>query len=144
VDLTIETVSYGSTAVVSCRGGILHGATARRFRRRISHVLSRHRRLVIDLGGLSRMDARGVGMLAVLIGQAKSLDARLVLAAPRSRVRHLLRVTRLETQVECVAIGSVGLSRCADHLGRADGGGPDRRRPTTTDGRRTGRPPRVT
>jgi anti-anti-sigma factor len=89
----------GDTAVVTCRGPIVHGTTARRFRACIKRLLRRYRRVVVDLGTVTHIDARGSGMLAVLIAQARSADRRLVLARSSDRVERILRLTRLDVEL---------------------------------------------
>jgi anti-anti-sigma factor len=102
LDVMLDTVVQDGTAIVICRGRVLHGATARRFRGCIGDVLSRYRRVVVDLGGVAHMDARGLGMIAALIRQARMSERQLVLAAAAGRINYLLRLTRLDTLVDCV------------------------------------------
>jgi anti-anti-sigma factor len=102
LDLILNTVLQDGIAIVTCRGRVLHGATARRFRGCIGDVLSRYRRVVVDLGGVAHMDARGLGMIAALIRQARMSERQLVLAAAAGRINYLLRLTRLDTLVDCV------------------------------------------
>jgi anti-anti-sigma factor len=102
LDVMLETVVQDGTAIVICRGRVLHGATARHFRGCIGDVLSRYRRVVVDLGGVAHMDARGLGMIAALIRQAQMSERQLVLAAAAGRINYLLRLTRLDTLVACV------------------------------------------
>ena len=99
MDLRLDTVVDGNTTIVACRGHIIHGATARQFEARVGQLISRHRRIVLDLGGVTSMDARGVGVLAALIRQAGGWNGQLVLAAVSDRVGHLLRLSRIDTQV---------------------------------------------
>jgi anti-anti-sigma factor len=86
LDLRLDTITHDGRAIVTCRDRILHGVTARRLQARVAHLLSRHRRVVLDLAGVTHMDARGLGMLAILISQAGCSNRRLVLAMPAGRV----------------------------------------------------------
>jgi anti-anti-sigma factor len=99
MNLMLDARVKGDTAVVTCRGPIVHGTTARRFRACIKRLLRRYRRVVVDLGTVTHIDARGIGMLAVLIAQARSADRRLVLARSSDRVERILRLTRLEVEL---------------------------------------------
>jgi anti-anti-sigma factor len=101
LDLTLG-IDWDGTAGVTCRGRILHGATARRFRARVGQSIALHRRVVLDLSDVTHMDARGLGMLAALIRRAKRRNRQLVLATTAERIRYLLRLTRLDTQTECM------------------------------------------
>jgi anti-anti-sigma factor len=99
MNLMLDARVEGDTAVVTCRGPIVHGTTARKFGACIGRLLRRHRRVVADLGAVKHIDARGVGVLAVLIAQAKSADRRLVLARSSDRVQRVLRLTRLDVEL---------------------------------------------
>jgi anti-anti-sigma factor len=87
------------TAVVTCSGHIVYGATARRFRACIARLLQRYRRVVLDLGAVTDIDARGVGMLAVLIAQARSTDRALILSMSSDRVERVLRLSGLDVEL---------------------------------------------
>jgi anti-sigma B factor antagonist len=89
----------GDTAIVTCGGPIVYDATARRFRACVSRLLRRHRRVILDLGAVTHIDARGVGILAVLLAQARSADRQLVLARSSDRVERVLRLTRLDVEL---------------------------------------------
>jgi anti-anti-sigma factor len=99
MNLMLDAAVKGDTAVLTCRGPIVHGTTARRFRACIKRLLRRYRRVVVDLGTVTHIDARGIGMLAVLIAQARSADRRLVLARSSDRVERILRLTRLDVEL---------------------------------------------
>ena len=103
MDLTLDTVSDNSTAIAIFRGRILLGATARRFRMRVGRLKARHRRVVLDLGGVTELDANGIGMLAGVIRDARERHVRLVLATPKNPARRLVKLSRLDTQVDCVS-----------------------------------------
>jgi anti-anti-sigma regulatory factor len=72
LDVMLETVVQDGIAIVACRGRVLHGATARQFRGCIGDVLSRYRRVVVDLGGVAHMDASSANT------QGLMLDTRMV------------------------------------------------------------------
>ena len=115
----LETVLLEGTALVLCRGRVLQGASARHFLGWIGDALSRHRRVVVDLGGVTHMDARGLGMLAVLIRRAGTPRGRLVVATRARRINSLLRLTGLDTLVECVpshAFRDMAESESAAHV----------------------------
>ena len=99
LNLILNARVEGDTAIVTCGGPIVHGATARRFRACIARLLQRYRRVVLDLGAVTHIDARGVGMLAVLIAQARSTDRGLILSMSSDRVERVLRLTRLDVEL---------------------------------------------
>jgi anti-anti-sigma factor len=98
-NLILDARVEGDTAFVTCYGRIAQGATARRFRACIGSLLRRYRRVVLDLGAVAHIDARGVGMLARLVAQAKSADRRLILGKSSDRVERILRLTRLDVEL---------------------------------------------
>ena len=104
-NLMLDARMEGDTAFVTCHGRIAHGATARRFRACIGSVLRRYRQVVVDLGAVTHIDARGVGMLARLVAQAKAADRRLILARSSDRVGRVLRLTRLDVELHNHSIG---------------------------------------
>jgi hypothetical protein len=54
LDLRLDTITHDGTAIVTGHDRILHGVTtARRFRPRVAHVLSRHRRVALDWPGVT-------------------------------------------------------------------------------------------
>ena len=103
-DLWVETVCCGGTPIVRCRGRLVYGVTTRYLRARVAHLIQRHRHVTLDLTGLTHLDACGVGALAGLIGLARRSRGQLVFAAPAGRVRYLLHLTRLDTQVDVVSL----------------------------------------
>ena len=105
MNLTLDALVEGDTALVSCGGQIVHGATARRSRACIGRLLRRCRRVVLDLGAVTDIDARGVGTLAVLIAHARSTGRRLILARSSRRVDRVLRLTGLDAQFDTVSEG---------------------------------------
>jgi anti-sigma B factor antagonist len=103
-DLTVEAAWCDDGAIARCRGRILYGVTARHLRTRVARLIVRHRHVVIDLSGVTHLDACGVGILAALVRLARGSHVGLVLAASSGRVRRLLQLTRLDTQVEFVTL----------------------------------------
>lgn len=68
------------------------------FRTTIGQLLAERRvHVVLNLAGLQRIDARGLGELVATHRTLAAAGGRLTLVAPRSRVRKLLAVTRLDT-----------------------------------------------
>jgi anti-anti-sigma factor len=102
VNFDVRITEVDGTAIAQCGGQIVYGPTARCFCARLSAVIGRYFRVILDLREVTQLDACGLGMLALLIREAGSLRGRLVLAPTTDRIRRLLRVTRLDTQVQHV------------------------------------------
>ena len=97
--IMVETRWRDDTAIARCRGPVLFGPTSRHLRTSVGRLILRHRRVILHLGGVTRFDACGVGTLAALIRLAQWSGGRLLLATPSDRVRYLLVLTRLDTQL---------------------------------------------
>jgi len=54
-------------------------------------------RFVFDLGGVEYVDSAGIGFLVSCLTTLGQAGAKLRLAAPPERVRHVLQITRLDT-----------------------------------------------
>jgi anti-anti-sigma factor len=50
----------------------------------------------VDLGGVTEIDARGLGMLAELTRETRAIGGRIAVVSASPRVRRLLRVTHLD------------------------------------------------
>ena len=50
----------------------------------------------IDLGGVTEIDARGLGMLAELTRETRAIGGRIAVVSASPRVRRLLRLTHLD------------------------------------------------
>lgn len=85
--------------VVALRGEI-DIATAPALRERLNRALAlaarHHRRLVIDLSGVSFCDASGLAVLVGTLRRARRLATPMCLAAPRPQVAKLLSTTGLD------------------------------------------------
>lgn len=125
MDLGLDVLSVESTAMITCTGRIVHGETARRFHARAARLIARHRRVLLDLRGVTCADARGLGTLASLLRLARARRC-VVLATANERLERLLRVTRLDTFLRGV--------NPADTIDPASG-------PPGGDGRSRARPP---
>ena len=95
MDLGLDVLSVEGTAIVTCTGRSVHGETARRFQACAARLIARHRRVVLDLRGVTYADARGLGTLASLVRRARARRC-LVLAMANERLERLLRVTGLD------------------------------------------------
>ena len=95
----IEVVRTDDRAVLCCRGRLVleHGAPVLRDTAR--RELSTARSLALDLGSVTQIDARGIGVLAELCAAARDAGSIIVLASAERRVRHLLRLARLDESI---------------------------------------------
>jgi anti-anti-sigma factor len=89
----------GETAHVAIRGRIAHGEkSAGAVRKAVVQCLEPTiRMLVIDIDGVSKLDAAGMGALAGAYSAAQSIGARFELRNVPRFIRELLTITRLDT-----------------------------------------------
>ena len=97
MSLSTEARHCGTVYVIRCRGGITAGEQSHTLEMAISRGLTEFRRLVIDLGGVTRLDSSGIGLMVRYLSHTRSRggDVRLSTAPPF--LADLLRVTRLTT-----------------------------------------------
>ena len=99
-DCTGVTIAFaGDTTHVTVIGRIVHGeSSAEFFLDAISRAVRRTTRLiVIDLGNVRKMDAAGIGALAIALSNARDARIDLVLANTPGFVRDLLHLFHLDT-----------------------------------------------
>ena len=93
--LQISTSNMEDAVVVHCTGEIVYREEAAALRQQVKALLEKNRCVVLDLAGISRVDSNGLGTLVGLLGSAKSLGHDLVFAALGTRMRDVLKLTRL-------------------------------------------------
>ena len=103
----LETVVDHGGVTVICQGPVLRGITVYRFGRYVMDALAQHRRVVVDLSGVTQLDAGGIGTLADVIRHAKERGRCLAVATTAGRIRTLLQLTALDTQVEWLPLEQV-------------------------------------
>ena len=99
MDLMLQTHWTPNHAVVVCRGRLIHGQSLTQFQRSVREALHAGRGVVVDLSQVSYMDAAGLGMLARIVVEGRVTNGRLRMTPPSPRVRTLLRMTHLESQI---------------------------------------------
>jgi anti-anti-sigma factor len=91
--LTLTVHNLAGTVVLRCQGRIVRGEESPLLCAAVQHY---GRNIVLDLGGVSAIDAAGIGALVSL--QAAGLYLRLL--NPTDSVRSVLRLTGLESILE--------------------------------------------
>lgn len=92
--LTLDVEVKGGTALVRCQGKLVSGAQSLLYSE-VSRLIPIHRRIVLDLTELTRMDSMGVGTLVRLYVSAKSAGCALELVNLGAQIRHMLGTTNL-------------------------------------------------
>jgi anti-sigma B factor antagonist len=103
--MDISRRSSGAVTVLGLTGRLVVGEDERELaslRHAICALLrAGHRDIVVNLSGLTDIDARGLGELAVAMKTVDLAGGRLMLAAAPPRVARILAVTKLDTAFEC-------------------------------------------
>jgi anti-sigma B factor antagonist len=102
--MDISLRSSGGVSVVDLAGRLVVGADEREIaalRNAISALLKAgHRDIVVNLSGLTHIDARGLGELARAMKTVHLAGGRLTLAAASPRIARILAVTKLDAAFE--------------------------------------------
>ena len=64
----------------------------------LQRLASEH--VTVDLGGVTDIDARGLGMLAELARETKAVGGRLLVTSASPRIRRILTVTHLDALLD--------------------------------------------
>jgi len=96
--LKIQTRNLGNVAVLSLQGRIVNGETASL--RDAVRMLSKTGAVVLDLAGVSTIDASGLGLLLQLRNEAQSKGIRLRVMKASKLVNRIFEVTRLDSVFE--------------------------------------------
>jgi anti-anti-sigma factor len=97
--LSIETEHSADTVTLRCLGRIVAGAEAELLQDAVVG-LADQRVITLDLGGVERIDAAGLGLLAFFQALGCAVGYELQLANPAPRVREVLGLTRLNSVLE--------------------------------------------
>jgi len=96
MDLAIQVHQQGDWQIVILAGEV-DVATAPRLHDRLVGLASAgHRRLAVDLDGVTMLDWMGLGALLGVLARVRSLGGELVLLAPSPATRELLALTDLD------------------------------------------------
>ena len=89
--------------VVTFQGRVTFGRQTEQCRQTLKELLSAgENRFVFDLTGVEYVDSAGIGFLVSCLTSVGQAGAKLRLAGPPERVRHVLDITRLDTVFEIV------------------------------------------
>jgi anti-sigma B factor antagonist len=98
--LNTTTRSIDGVIVVYCRGAIIFGEESNSLRTLVKDLLKKSRQIVIDLGGVTRLDSGGLGTLVASYVSARNVGGAIKLANVGSRANEVLQITRLLTLFE--------------------------------------------
>jgi len=97
VQLSLDHRPVGDAIVVTCRGRITSGAESALLQQTLDTLLSRHRHLVLHLGGVDFIDSFGLGLLVRYLMRAQRSSGTLSVCAVSAKIDEVLRITRLKS-----------------------------------------------
>jgi anti-sigma B factor antagonist len=98
--LSLETRRSGDVIIIHCEGRVVYRDEAAALSRMAGEALEHTREVVLDFGGVQRLDSAGLGEL-VLVHMSASDQGKLVkLAGAKPHVRELLDLTNLSSVFE--------------------------------------------
>jgi anti-sigma B factor antagonist len=87
--------------VVTFQGRVTFGRQTEQCRATLKDLAAAgEKRFLFDLGGVEYVDSAGIGFLVSCLTSLGQVGAKLRLAEPPERVRHVLGITRLNTVFE--------------------------------------------
>lgn len=112
--MTLDQRTVGDVVVLEIGGPLMAGDAATRLRERItSLVFDGHRELVLDLGGISRLDSTGLGTLIAAYTILTKAGGRIVVANLPPRVSDVMAVTKLLTVFDHAETADAGVAMLA-------------------------------
>ncbi len=97
MNLKMSTRLVDGVTIVDCSGRIVFGDEAAALREFVKDLLSDHKQIVLNLGGVNYIDSGGLGTLVSLYTSARNAGGNIKLANLTQRVGDLLQVTKLLT-----------------------------------------------
>jgi anti-sigma B factor antagonist len=95
--LNITHSSMDGVSVIHLSGAIFFDQDSTSLRVYVKDLLDKSRRIVLDLGNVSRIDSSGLGTLVALYVSARKVGSDIKLANLGNHIKEALRITRLAT-----------------------------------------------
>jgi len=103
VDFAVTTRTLDDVAIVNCRGKLVFQKEAAALCGVVSKLVKSHHSVIVNLDGVEAIDGNGLGTLAQCIDDARREGALLILCRVPEKVRQLLDLTHLSSQVNIAA-----------------------------------------
>ena len=100
MQLKLNTRTVDGVLVVDCSGRLIFGEESASLRDTLRDLIPQHKKIVLNLGGVSYIDSGGLGTLVALYTSARNSGSSIKLANLTPRVGDLLQVTKLLTVFE--------------------------------------------
>jgi stage II sporulation protein AA (anti-sigma F factor antagonist) len=100
VQLKIEVTSERGVTLIRCIGKIIYGKEAELFQDQLNQHLRQYRRCIVNMAGVTQIDAHGLGVLVDCYRRARSRGSLLFLVGVSDELFELLQLTRLSRVLE--------------------------------------------
>ena len=100
--LKIEIIRLLNLAIIRCEGRITYGPEASRLQETVERLLAECDSCILNLEGVTQVDARGLGTLAELVRQTRARHSSFSLSNVNGRVRGALQLTRLDEVLDII------------------------------------------
>jgi anti-sigma B factor antagonist len=100
----------GDVTIVDLRGRLVFGEGSASVHDMVCDLLNKgHRKILLNLGGVTYIDGAGLGTLVGSFASARKHAGELKLFNPRSKVTYVLQITKLHTVFEIMKDEAVGV-----------------------------------
>ncbi len=101
MSLQIEERFCGTVFIIQCTGRIVYGEELNALEATFDRVIREFRRIVVNVGGVTRLDSSGMGLLVRYSANLSKRGGDLRLAAPPPFVTEVLEITLLNDVLPC-------------------------------------------
>ena len=100
MDLKLDLREAGDVEVIDLTGRVSLGESAMILRDRLREVTKDHKKVLLNLGGVSSFDSTGIGVLVSAYATASAAGGTIKLCSLSKRVKDVLLITKLYTVFE--------------------------------------------
>jgi anti-anti-sigma factor len=100
VELKIEITSERGVTLIRCTGKIVYGKETELLQDQLNQLLRQYRRCIVNMAGVTQIDAHGLGVLVDCYRRARSRGSLLLLVNVSDELYELLQLTRLSRVLE--------------------------------------------
>ena len=113
--LSFQKQDAGGLTLVRCSGRIVEGSESTELQREVEAQFEETPHVVLDLAGIEFIDSSGLGLLVRLMNRARLAGGDLRICAASSRLKEILRVTRLDKVLPPYASSGEAIAAAYDH-----------------------------
>jgi anti-anti-sigma factor len=111
VEFAVTTRTMDGVAIVNCGGKLIYEKEALALCHTVSTLVKAYATVIVNLEGVAGIDGTGLGTLAECIRDAKEAGSTLIFCRVPRRVREVMDLTKLSSQVSIVGSEAEALER---------------------------------